>query len=301
MTFKAILSSLGRRGGKAEVKCMPHLQSSTAVFVVHCKNTKRAVLIDPCADYTANNSKLSYQHSDKVLEYITQSKLTVDKILETHAHADHLSSAQYMKKNLPNHPPVGIGADITQIQQIFAKLFNLEGERIDASLFDETFTDGQEFSIGDLKTTVASTPGHTPACVSYMIGEDALFVGDTLFQYDMGTARCDFPGGSPKQMWKSVQGILSLPKDTRVFVGHDYPPPEREFNPETTVGGHLAKNKMVNASATEESYTQARAARDKVLAAPQLLLPSIQVNIRAGHLPAPENNKTSYLKIPIRS
>jgi glyoxylase-like metal-dependent hydrolase (beta-lactamase superfamily II) len=233
-----------------------------------------------------------------VIDFVTREGLKVDWILETHVHADHLSAAPYLQERLGGQ--IGIGEKITVVQETFGKVFN-EGTRFqrDGSQFDRLFVQGDSFMIGQMRGDVLHTPGHTPACLTYVIG-DAAFVGDTLFMPDFGTARCDFPGGSAETLWESVQKILSLPDDTRIFVGHDYKAEGRDhYAWETTVGAQKQLNKHVGMGKSREDFIRMRTARDAQLAMPRLIVPSLQVNMRAGHMPEPEDNGVSYLKVPV--
>jgi glyoxylase-like metal-dependent hydrolase (beta-lactamase superfamily II) len=256
----------------------------------------RAAVIDPVLDYVQASSKVSTKSADRILQAAIEEGLTIDWVLETHAHADHLSGAPYVK--LKTGAKVGIGENIKQVQKIFRPIFNLPDISGDGSEFDHLFKEGEHFEIGELDFEVLYTPGHTPACVSYKVG-DAVFIGDTLFMPDFGTARADFPGGDARTLYRSIQKLLALPPETRLFVCHDYMPPGRtEFVWETTVG---AERKNIHiAGKTEDEFVAMREARDATLAAPMLLLPSIQTNIRAGKLPPAESNGVSYFKIPVR-
>jgi glyoxylase-like metal-dependent hydrolase (beta-lactamase superfamily II) len=231
---------------------------------------------------------------------VREREFKVALVLETHAHADHLSAARYLKSTLGGQ--VAIGAHIVDVQKIFAKIFNLKDDLVlDGSQFDILFNDGDEFAIGSLNGLVMHTPGHTPACLTYVIG-DAAFVGDTLFMPDYGSARADFPGGGARTLYRSMRRILSLPESTRIFSCHDYKAPGRdEFAWESTVGEQRFKNVHVRDGITEDEFVAMRTARDKTLTMPQLILPSIQINIRAGALPAPEDNCVSYLKLPLNA
>ena len=236
--------------------------------------------------------------ADALIDHVRRNGLRVEWILETHVHADHLSAAPYLQQELGGR--IGIGAEITTVQETFGKVFNAgtEFER-DGSQFDQLFIEQDRFQIGELSGFVLHTPGHTPACMTYVIG-DAAFVGDTLFMPDFGTARCDFPGGSARQLWQSIQKILGLPDETRIFTCHDYKAPGRdEFAWESTVGEQKARNKHVGFGHTEDEFVQMREERDAQLAMPRLLIPSIQVNMRAGKMPPAEENGTTYLKVPV--
>jgi glyoxylase-like metal-dependent hydrolase (beta-lactamase superfamily II) len=234
-----------------------------------------------------------------VIDFVHAHKLKVEWILETHAHADHLSAAPYLKQKIGGK--IGIGEQITKVQKVFKGIFNLEPEfRMDGSQFDALLKDTQEFRIGDLTARVMAVPGHTPACVAYQVG-DAVFVGDTLFMPDVGTARCDFPGGDAKTLYGSVRKLLSLPPETRLFMCHDYPPSNRSVQFETTVAEQRAKNIHVHDGISEQQFVEMRTKRDETLEMPVLILPAVQINIRAGELPPKESNGTAYVKIPINA
>lgn len=271
----------------------------TVTYVVSDPDGESCVIIDSVLDYDPKSGRTNTASADRVIEFVRTQSLHVDRILETHAHADHLSAAAYLQQQLGGL--TGIGAHITDVQRIFSNVFNVEAEfATDGSQFDELFVDGETFSIGACKARVMHTPGHTPACLTYMIG-DAAFIGDTLFMPDYGTARADFPGGDAAMLYRSIQKILALADETRLFLCHDYLAENRkEYVWETTVleernNKHLAKGE------TESEFVTMRSARDKTLDMPVLLLPSVQVNMRAGHLPPPEDNGVSYLKIPVNS
>ena len=270
--------------------------TNTASYLVSDPVTKRAAVIDPVLDYDQRTGKASTKSADAILEAAEEDGLTIDWILETHAHADHLTAAPYMK--LKTGAQVGIGEHIREVQKIFRPVFNATDVSGDGSEFDRLLSEGEHFQIGGLDVGVLHTPGHTPACVSYVIG-DSVFVGDTLFMPDYGTARADFPGGNARTLYHSIQKLLALPDETRLFVCHDYKPEGRdEYAWETTIGEER-KNKHLSGS-NEDEFVAMREARDKGLAAPLLLLPSIQTNIRAGKLPPTESNGVSYIKIPVK-
>mmetsp|Transcript_24919 Transcript_24919/g.27574 ORF Transcript_24919/g.27574 Transcript_24919/m.27574 type:complete len:283 (+) Transcript_24919:25-873(+) len=266
-------------GGSVEVHCIPHLKTSTCTYVVSDPATKKCALIDTAADYEHASGSIQYTHADSVIQHVQDNGLTVMYILETHVHADHLSAAQYIKGKVGG--AIAIGLNVHEVQETFAPRFGVE---IKEEQFDLLLEDAQTLPLGDLTVEVMCTPGHTPACVSYLVG-DAVFTGDTLFHMDIGTARCDFPGGSVEEMWKSCQRLLALPEATRNFIGHDYPGNRRPFTCCVTIGEQKASNKMVKAGTTMEEFSQMRTKRDAGLNAPALLLPSIQVNIMAGRLP----------------
>lgn len=272
----------------------------TLTYVVHDPQTLDAVVIDPVWDYEPASGKLSTKSMEPVLQYLKENHLSPKWVLETHAHADHLSSSQLFKNFFPDIK-VAIGERITEVQKTFKTIFNLEPE-FDTSgkAFDLLLKEGQTFEVGSLKFKVLFTPGHTPACASYMI-EDALFSGDALFMPDSGTGRCDFPAGSAETLYESItQNIYTLPDNIRIFVGHDYQPEGRSLKFETTVKEEKEQNIQLKATTAKSEYVEFRKRRDATLAAPRLLFPSIQVNINAGHLPTPEANGVSYLKSPLR-
>lgn len=271
--------------------------TNTVTYLVWDAKARIAAVIDPVLDYEPGSGKVSASGVDEVLAAAASEQLEIKWVLETHAHADHISASQHIKARTKAN--VGIGEHICRVQQIFRSVFNADDVSQRGTEFDHLFTDGEEFKIGGLTVHVLHTPGHTPACVSYRLG-DAIFVGDTLFMPDYGTARADFPGGDARQLFRSIRRILSLPPATRVFTCHDYKAPGREIYAwESTVGEQCAHNVQIHDGISEDAFVAMRQARDATLAAPRLLLPSIQVNIRAGRFPAPESNGTTYLKIPI--
>ena len=270
--------------------------TNTASYLVSDPATKAAVVIDPVLDYDQATGTGSTRSADAILAAAVAEGLKIEWVLETHAHADHLSGAPYIK--LKTGARVGIGEHIREVQRIFRPVFNATDISGDGSEFDHLFVDGETFAIGGLEASVLHTPGHTPACVSYRIG-DAVFCGDTLFMPDYGTARADFPGGDARTLYRSIQKLLALPPETRLFVCHDYKPADRgEYAWETTIGDER-KNVHI-ADKSEDDFVAMRDARDADLAAPLLLLPSIQTNIRAGKLPPAEANGVSYIKIPVK-
>jgi glyoxylase-like metal-dependent hydrolase (beta-lactamase superfamily II) len=270
----------------------------TLTYLVIDESTKDTVIIDPVLDFDPPSGKIKDQSLQEVLNYISANKLKVRAILETHAHADHLSSSQLLKQRFPD-AVLGIGEKIKIVQEVFKGHFNLPTLLTDGSQFDKLLKDFEEVSFGSLKMKALPTPGHTPACMSYLFG-DAVFVGDALFMPDYGTGRCDFPKGCAKDLYHSVAKTLySLPDSTRVFVGHDYSPGGREMRYQTTIGESKKSNIQLTANTSEKDYVEFRTTRDKTLKAPRLLLPSIQVNIAAGHLPDLEDNGKSYLKLPL--
>ena len=270
----------------------------TVSYVVQEPQGKHCAIIDSVLDFDPKSGRTSKESADKVIAFVREHGLTVDWILETHAHADHLTAAPYLKSALGGR--VGIGAHITDVQTTFKTVFNANGEfATDGSQFDRLFQDGDSFRIGAMTATVLHTPGHTPACITYLIG-DAAFVGDTLFMPDFGTARCDFPGGDAATLYRSIRKILSLPPETRLFMCHDYKAPGRDrYAWETTVAEERASNIHVREGISEAEFVAMRSERDKTLDMPVLILPSVQVNMRAGDLPPPEDNGVRYLKLPV--
>lgn len=270
----------------------------TVSYVAWDPATRRAAVIDPVLDYDHRAGRVSHRSADDLLDFVADQGLSVDWVLETHAHADHLSAAPYLQEK--TGAPIGIGARITEVQRTFAPVFGLDDVSGDGREFDRLFRDGDCFPLGGLQVEVMHTPGHTPACVSYRIGE-AVFVGDTLFMPDYGTARADFPGGDARTLYRSIHRLLALPDATRLYLCHDYKAPGRDhFAWETTVGEEKAHNIHVGGGVDEASFVAMREARDATLAAPVLLLPSLQVNIRAGRLPDPDRDGRRYLRIPLK-
>lgn len=280
-----------------------HVQSffdpttGTFTHVVYDRPSGHGAIIDPVLDFDPNSGRTSLRGATRVIDFVLEQQLTIDWILETHAHADHLSAAPRIQAAVGGR--IAIGRDITRVQATFKGLFNLEhGFATDGSQFDHLFADGDTFQIGDLTATAWHVPGHTPADLAFVVG-DAVFVGDTLFMPDTGTARCDFPGGDAHKLYQSIQRILALPGDTRLFLCHDYPPTPRAPSASTTVAAQRADNVHVHDGVSEAQFVAMRQARDATLDMPRLILPSVQVNIRAGHLPAAESNGKRYLKLPI--
>lgn len=270
----------------------------TVSYVIWDPATQRAAIIDPVLDYDHRTGRVSHRSADDLLGFAAGQGLSVDWVLETHAHADHLSAAPYLKEK--TGAPIGIGARITEVQRTFAPVFGLDDVSGDGREFDRLFRDGETIAIGELQVQVMHTPGHTPACVSYRIGE-AVFVGDTLFMPDYGTARADFPGGDARTLYRSIHRLLALPDATRLYLCHDYKAPGRDhFAWETTVGEEKTRNIHVGGGVDEASFVAMREARDATLAAPVLLLPSLQVNIRAGRLPDPDRDGRRFLRIPLK-
>ncbi|MEC8628778.1 MAG: MBL fold metallo-hydrolase [Pseudomonadota bacterium] len=281
-----------------EVKAFFDEATFTVSYVVKDPMSNKAAIIDSVLDFDYASGHTDTTSADEVIAYVKEQGLDIEWILETHVHADHLSAAPYIQEQVGGK--IGIGEKITVVQDTFGKVFN-EGTAFqrDGSQFDKLFVQGDSFHIGQLRGDVLHTPGHTPACLTYVIG-DAAFVGDTLFMPDFGTARCDFPGGSAETMYESVQKILSLPEETRIFVGHDYKAPGREeFAWETTVGEQKAKNIHVGGTNQREDFVRMRTERDATLAMPRLIVPSLQVNMRAGQMPEPEDDGHVYLKVPV--
>lgn len=269
----------------------------TVSYVVYDKPGSAAAIIDSVLDYDPKSGRTRTTSADRLIAFVREQGLRIDWILETHAHADHLSAAPYLRQQLGGRS--AIGGHIKTVQAVFQRVFHLEPTfRTDGSQFDHLFTDGEAFQIGSLEARAIATPGHTPACMAYQIG-GVVFVGDTLFMPDVGTARCDFPGGNAHTLYRSIQKLLSLPADTRLFMCHDYPPEGREPAWETTVAAQRAHNIHVREGVSEDGFVALRTKRDATLAMPVLILPSVQVNIRAGELPPPEANGVSYLKIPV--
>lgn len=282
-----------------QVKAFFDSRTFTVTYIVHDPATNDAVIIDPVLDYDPAASKVWAESVEQVIEYVRAEKLNVHYILETHAHADHLSGSQLLKRAFPQ-AKIAVGERITVVQQTFKTIFNLtEDFATDGSQFDRLLKDGEIVDAGSLKLEVIFTPGHTPACATYKI-EDAIFTGDAIFMPDGGTGRCDFPAGSAKDLYHSIsRKLYALPDSTRVFVGHDYQPGGREVKWETTIGDEKQNNIQLKATTSEDEFIQFRAARDKTLAAPKLLFQSVQVNIDAGKMPKPSEDKKRYLKIPI--
>ena len=283
---------------KPVVKSFFDEATSTASHVVHDPATKKAAIIDSVMDFDQASGRTSFANADRIVDHVRAEGLVIDWLLETHAHADHLSAAPYLKQELGG--TIAIGAGICAVQRAFAELFN-EGSSFpcDGSQFDKLFEDGDRFAVGDIPAMALHVPGHTPADMAYAIG-DAMFVGDTMFMPDYGTARCDFPGGDARQLYRSIQRLTSLPGETRAFLCHDYQAPGRPFYAwETTIAAQREKNIHVHEGVGEDEFVAMRTKRDATLKTPKLILPSIQINMRAGQLPDPEDNGTSYLKIPL--
>lgn len=274
-------------------------QTWTVSYVLWDAETHRAALIDPVLDYNFKSGHTDTASADKLLDFVRRQDLAVDWILETHAHADHLSAARYLQGQVGGH--IAIGEHIREVQAVFKKLYNLErGFLPDGSQFDHLFSDGERFQVGNIELTALLVPGHTPADMAYLAG-NAVFVGDTLFMPDVGTARADFPGGDARQLYRSMRRLLELPADTRLFVCHDYPPAGRGPAWQSTVAEQRARNIHVHDGVSEEQFVAMRQARDATLDVPTLILPSIQVNVRAGQMPPADDNGVAYLRIPINA
>ncbi len=274
--------------------------TNTITHIAYDQASKEAIILDPVLDYCEASGRTNTASADQLIGFIEANDLKTKYIVETHAHADHLSSAPYLKEKLGGQTV--IGTHIDAVQKVFGEVFNAEDEfATDGSQFDVLVKDGQKFSLGDIVVTAIHTPGHTPACMSWLIG-DAVFVGDTLFMPDYGTARCDFPGGSAETLYNSIQKLFALPDETRVFLCHDYKAPGRdEYVWETTIGEEKRTNKHVGAGTDMDSFVKMRTERDAGLDMPKLILPSVQVNMRAGEFPPAEDNGTTYLKIPLNA
>lgn len=271
----------------------------TVTYVVFAEGHAGCAIIDPVLDYDPKAGRTSTASADKVVDFVRERALRVEWILETHAHADHLSAAAYLKRELGGR--IAIGQHIRRVQGVFKTLFNLEPSfPLDGSQFDHLFEDGEKFAIGDLTGLAMHVPGHTPADMAYQIG-DAAFVGDTLFMPDVGTARCDFPGGDAHELYRSIRKLLALPADVRLFMCHDYPPEGRGPTWETTVREQRELNIHVHDGVSEAQFVAMRQTRDATLAMPTLILPAVQVNVRAGEFPPPEANGVRYLKIPLNA
>ncbi len=272
----------------------------TVSYVVHDSESRRAAIIDSVLDYDPASGRTSFSSADAVIAYVGEKELAVDWLLETHAHADHLSAAPYLQQKLGGK--IAIGEHIATVQQVFGDVFNAGSDfKRDGSDFDHLFADGDRFTIGNLDVTVLHVPGHTPACIAYVIG-DAVFVGDTMFMPDYGTARADFPGGDARRLYQSARRLLSLPPETRLFMCHDYLPEGRsDYVWETTVEAERTGNVHAHDGVSEDEFVAMREARDKTLGMPKLILPSVQVNMRAGHMPPPDDNGVIYLKIPVNA
>ncbi|WP_327753969.1 MBL fold metallo-hydrolase (plasmid) [Sphingobium sp. SJ10-10] len=295
---KAAVQIAAARKGVPIIKAFFDVPTFTITYVVHDPETRRAAVIDSVLSYDPASGRTTFEAADPIIAYVAAQGLAVDWHLETHAHADHLSAAPYLEQKLGGK--IAIGAHICEVQHTFGKLFNAGTEFArDGSDFDHLWADGDSFQIGNLSVTVLHVPGHTPACVAYVIG-DAVFVGDTMFMPDYGTARADFPGGDARTLFRSLRRLLDLPPHTRLFMCHDYLPEGRDhYAWETTVAEQRRANVHAHDGISEDEFVAMREGRDRTLAMPRLILPSVQVNMRAGHLPPAEDNGVVYLKIPV--
>lgn len=272
----------------------------TVSYVVYDQPAGHCAIVDPVLDYDPKSGRTRTHNAERLVDFIQAHGLTLQWILETHAHADHLSAAHYLRGRLGGK--IAIGAAITQVQSVFKSLFHLGAEfQPDGRQFDHLLHDNEVFHIGQLEAKALAVPGHTPACMGYQVGDDAVFVGDTLFMPDVGTARCDFPGGNAHMLYQSVRRLLSLPAQTRLFMCHDYPPPGRAAAWQSSVADQRAHNIHVRDGVSEAEFVGLRTRRDATLEMPVLILPSVQVNIRAGEMPPPEANGVTYLKIPLNA
>lgn len=280
------------------VKAFFDTDSNTISYVVSDPATAKAAIIDSVLDFDYASGTISYDHADDIIAYIKAEALETEWLIETHVHADHLSAAPYLQGKLGGK--IGISEKITEIQTIFGKVFNAgtQFER-DGSQFDRLFSDGDDYSIGTLHARVIATPGHTPACMAHIIG-DAIFVGDTMFMPDGGTARADFPGGDARTLYQSIKKLLALPPETRMFICHDYGPNGRDIKWQTSVAEQRQNNIHVRDGISEDDFVEMREKRDATLNMPRLIMPSIQVNMRAGYFPEAENNGETYIKVPIQ-
>jgi glyoxylase-like metal-dependent hydrolase (beta-lactamase superfamily II) len=282
---------------KPEVKGFFDPATNTISYVVKDPDSNACAIVDSVMDIDYAAGRITYDHADQLIAYVKAQGLAVEWLIETHVHADHLSAAPYIQRQLGGQ--IGIGRNITVVQDTFGKVFN-EGTEFqrDGSQFDRLFDDGDTYRVGAMTCTAIHTPGHTPACMTHIMG-DAAFVGDTLFMPDGGSARADFPGGDAGQLYDSIQKVLSLPDEMRLFMCHDYGPNGREIRWETTVGDEKAHNIHVGGGKTREDFVAMRTARDKTLAMPKLIIPSLQVNMRGGDLPPPDEDGKRFLKVPI--
>ena len=282
---------------QSSVSSFFHQATNTITHVVRALEESAAVIIDSVLDFDAKSGRTGTEAADTIIDFVRRNDLSVEWILETHVHADHLTAAPYLKEKLVGQ--IGVGAGITVVQEGFSKIFNTGSEfTTDGSQFDRLFADGERLVVGPMTIEILHTPGHTPACVTYVIG-DAVFVGDTIFMPDFGTARTDFPGGDAAALYRSINRILSLPPEARLFMCHDYGPGGREYKWETTVAEERAQNVHIRDGISEEQFIKTRTERDGELSMPALLLPSVQINMRAGKFPPVEDNGVSYLKLPL--
>ena len=304
MTDSALANAIAQveaaQHGVPVIKAFFDEPTFTVSYVVHDPESRHAAIIDSVLDYDPASGRTSFSSADAIIAYVGEKELAVDWLLETHAHADHLSAATYLREKLGGK--IAIGADIVTVQNVFGTLFNAGTDFArDGSDFDILFDDGDRFKIGELDVTVLHVPGHTPADIAYVIG-DAVFLGDTMFMPDYGTARADFPGGDARTLFRSLRRLLELPSQTRLFMCHDYLPKGRDtYVWQTTVADQRAHNVHAHDGITEDAFVAMREARDKTLDMPRLIMPSIQVNMRAGHMPEPEGNGIRYLKIPLNA
>ncbi len=282
-----------------DVKAFFHIPTFTVSYVVSDPSSSKAIIIDSALDYDNSSGRTATTAADEIINYIKAQNLDVEWILETHVHADHLTAAPYLQEKLGG--TIGIGGVVKTVQSTFKKVFNC-GDDVaeDGSQFQHLFKDGETVEVGGMTLEVLATPGHTPACITYKIG-DAVFVGYSLFMPDFGTARCDFPGGDARTLYRSIQKIFAYPPETRLFMCHDYGPNGRDFAWETTVAEQRAENIHIHDGISEEEFVKMRTERDATLSMPVLILPSIQVNMRAGHFPEAESNGVSYLKVPLNA
>jgi glyoxylase-like metal-dependent hydrolase (beta-lactamase superfamily II) len=282
---------------KPNIKAFFEPVTSTISYVVYDEPGEACAIIDPVLDYDPKAGRTNTSSADKLIGFVNAQGLKVEWILETHVHADHLTSARYLKERLGGK--IGIGGKVPAVQQIFKQIFNLGAEFVpDGNHFDHLFADNEIFEVGKLSAKAIFTPGHTPADMSYEF-DDAIFIGDTMFMPDLGTARADFPGGDARQLFRSIKLLLANPPETRLFMCHDYPPASRPPQWQNTVAEQRTHNIHVHDGVTEDQYVDMRVARDKTLGMPTLLLPAVQINVRAGQMPPPEENGAIYLKIPL--
>ncbi|NDW22642.1 MBL fold metallo-hydrolase [Alteromonas hispanica] len=283
---------------QTEITSFLDSDSETFTYVVEDKSTSKAVIIDPVLDFDYSAGRIHTESAETIADFIDKRGLQVEWVLETHAHADHLSAAPFFKRKY--NAKIGIGARITEVQKIFKALFNLEKEFLpNGAQFDRLFEEGDILEVGNLRFEVMHVPGHTPADIAYLLNKESVFVGDTMFMPDVGTARCDFPGGSASTLYDSIHRILALPEETSIYVCHDYPTQHRTHESKVTVGEQKEFNIHVKDGVSKAEFVQMREARDATLSMPRLILPSIQLNVRAGELPPPEDNQVSYIKVPI--
>ncbi|WP_417659288.1 MBL fold metallo-hydrolase [Pseudidiomarina sp.] len=285
-------------GNALKVKAFLDEDSETFSYVLYHQDEKQAVVIDPVLDFDYKSGRTNTKGAQRIVDFVNSEGLHVAWVLETHAHADHLSAAPFVKEHVGGH--IGIGEHIKDVQKIFKDVFDLEKEFLpNGHQFDHLFKDGETFNVGAMNFRVLHTPGHTPADLCYVVNEQMIFVGDTLFMPDVGTARCDFPGGSAATLFQSIKKILALPEATEIYICHDYPPAGRGHEYKTTVGAQRKHSKHVHDGVSEAEFVKMREERDASLEMPRLILPSIQVNIRAGHMPPADENGKVYLKLPI--